>query len=250
MTEQTPQTKAPTTRSRFRRRSTYLVGLPLLVAVLAGLIIVIGPYVYIHYIEGPPPAKLAFEPAAKRPPPGESTARADLDGTWRVTAGSQAGYRVQETLFGQGTTAVGRTAAVEGSLVLDGRVVRSGSFRVDLRTVTSDRDARDRRFREQIMDTARFPIATFRLSAPATLRRVPADLVTIRTAIRGRLTLHGRTRPVTVLLSARRNGRHVEVQGSIPVVFAEYGITNPSFGPAKTGDRGEIELLLSFERAG
>ena len=34
-----------------------------------------------------------------------------LAGTWKVGKGSTAGYRVQETLFGQSNTAVGRTTA-------------------------------------------------------------------------------------------------------------------------------------------
>ncbi len=51
---------------------------------------------------------------------------------------------------------------------------------------------------------------------------------------------------MTVTLAARRNGPHIEIQGSIPVAFADYGIPNPSFGPARTDDRGAIELLLVF----
>jgi hypothetical protein len=32
------------------------------------------------------------------------------------------------------------------------------------------------------------------------------------------------------------------------VTFADYGITNPSFGPVTTKDSGEIEFLLAFAR--
>jgi len=35
-----------------------------------------------------------------------------VSGAWTVTTGSQAGYRVQEILFGQSHTAVGRTSKV------------------------------------------------------------------------------------------------------------------------------------------
>jgi YceI-like domain len=103
-------------------------------------------------------------------------------------------------------------------------------------------------FQDRIMATADFPTATFRLVAPVTLRRLPADLTTVRVSARGRLTLHGKTQPVTVALTTRRNGAHVEVQGSILVAFADYGIPNRNFGPAQTDDRGTIEFLLVFDR--
>ncbi len=164
-------------RPFLRRRTTYLVGVPLLLGLGALLLVVVAPYVYIHYIEGPAPAELAFEPAAAG---SRSAAPVRLDGTWRVAPGSQAGYRVDETLFGQGTTAVGRTEAIRGRFVLDGTTVRSGAFTVDLREVSSDREARDQQFQDRIMATADFPTATFRLVAPFTLRRLPADLTTVR----------------------------------------------------------------------
>jgi polyisoprenoid-binding protein YceI len=235
-------------RSRLRRRSTYLVGVPLVLVILAVLVVVVGPYVYINYIEGPPPEELAFEPVAKDRSGASAGEPRSLDGAWRVASGSQAGYRVEETLFGQGTTAVGRTAAVEGRFVLAGTVVQSGDFEVDLQTVSSDRAARDREFQGRIMDTARFPMARFRLSAPLTLRRLPADQAAVDVSARGRLTLRGTSKPVNVALAARRNGPQLEVQGSIPVVFADYGIPNPSLGPAQTEDHGTIEFLLVFTR--
>ena len=73
-----------------------------------------APYVYIHFIEGPAPAKLELPkshgdvvhlraPRRDRRPPR----RRSLDGTWNVGTGSLAGYRVQEVLLGQNATAVG-----------------------------------------------------------------------------------------------------------------------------------------------
>jgi hypothetical protein len=52
---------------------------------------------------------------------------------------------------------------------------------------------------------------------------------------------------VTLDLTAKRTAGRIQAAGSVPVVFAEWGIPNPSFGPAKTGDRGELEFLLLFE---
>ena len=65
----------------------------------------------------------------------------------------------------------------------------------------------------------------------------------------GELTLHGTTKAVTVELTVQRDGDTVNVSGSIPVTFADYGIANPSFGPVTTEDNGEIEFLLAFTRS-
>jgi polyisoprenoid-binding protein YceI len=48
----------------------------------------------------------------------------------------------------------------------------------------------------------------------------------------GELTLHGVTRSVTIPLAARRDGSTLAVDGSLTVTFADYGIDDPSGGPA------------------
>ena len=63
----------------------------------------------------------------------------------------------------------------------------------------------------------------------------------------GNLTLRGITKSVTFDLTAQRVGNNVKVNGNIPVVFADYKISNPSGGPATTEDHGVIEFLLVFE---
>jgi len=46
-----------------------------------------------------------------------------------------------------------------------------------------------------------------------------------------------------------RQGATIAVSGSIPIVFSEYGIRNPSGGPATTGSSGTLEFLLNFSHA-
>jgi hypothetical protein len=53
-----------------------------------------------------------------------------LDGSWTVASGSQAGYRVQEVLFGQDTEAVDRTSAVTRELTVSGSQMESGNLTV------------------------------------------------------------------------------------------------------------------------
>ena len=56
------------------------------------------------------------------------------------------GYRVKEVLFGQSTTAYGRTSAVTGSLTVSGAKATAATFSADLTTVASDQSRRDAQF--------------------------------------------------------------------------------------------------------
>ena len=68
------------------------------VAVLVALAVV-GPYAFIHFIEGDPPQKLTVSDAVSSGAgPTTTVAVPDsFDGTWTAAVGSQAGYRVKET---------------------------------------------------------------------------------------------------------------------------------------------------------
>lgn len=216
-----------------------------LLAVVAVIVLVVGgTWVYINLIRDDAPQRLTLEEREAEPPAeGEDT---DLAGRWLAGEGSEAGYRVDEILFGQNATAVGRTSDVEGELVIEGTTVASTSMTVDLTTVTSDQDRRDGQFQGRIMNTAEFPTATFELTQPI---EVPEGATTLTVRVTGELTLRGTTREVTFDLSARRSGEAIEAQGSVPIVFEEWGIPNPGTGPITTEDHGELEFLVVFTRA-
>jgi polyisoprenoid-binding protein YceI len=212
------------------------------VAVLL-LIVVGGPFVYFHFIEGSSPAKLTL-PKTKA---GTTTAVVPLAGTWTVATGSTAGYRIQETLFGQSHTAVGRTTAVTGQMTANAGQVTETTVTVDLTKVSSDSGQRDSQFQDRIMNTSQFPTATFTLTSPIDLGTVPAAGSTVTQKATGTLAMHGTTRPIQVDLSSVQTGNLIKVNGSIPVTFADYNISNPSGGPATTGDSGILEFLVTFQ---
>lgn len=221
----------------------------ILVALVAlALLIPLGTYAYIHWIADDAPDRLSL--ATDAPPTSAGAApTGTVEGSWQATAGSQVGYRVKEVLFGQSTEAVGRTTKVTGTMAIAGTTVTAVDLTVDMNSVSSDESRRDGQFRGRIMNTSRFPTATFKLTKPLSLSSIPTDSSTIRVSAVGDLTLRGTTKSVTVPLEARRNGDRIEVSGAVPIVFAEWGIPNPSFGPATTEDHGELELLVVFARA-
>jgi polyisoprenoid-binding protein YceI len=201
--------------------------------------------VYINFVSDDAPERLDISSETTVP---ERAATAPTDGTWTATEGSTAGYRVKEILFGQDNVAAGRTNSVSGEMSIEGPEVTTADFTVDLTTVTSGESRRDNQFQGRIMDTASFPTATFALTQPIDLGAVPEPNQEITAQAVGNLTLRGTTKPVTIDVKAVRTGNNVRVSGTFPIVFAEWGIPNPSFGPITTEDRGELEFLVVFSK--
>jgi len=243
--------------SFWRRWRNWIIG-----AVVALVVLFVGgPFVYINFIKDDAPARLTFEDAtttsagsgsstsASSAATGTPTAANPIEGTWTVTDGSQVGYRVKEVLFGQSAEAAGRTSDVTGQVTIAGTTVVAASFTADMTTVASDESRRDGQFNGRIMNTSEFPEATLALSQPIDLGSVPGDLVEVTDSVTADLTLRGVTQSVTFDLKARRNGANLEVNGSIPITFADYGIPNPTTAGITTEDHGELEFLIVLSKS-
>lgn len=234
-----------------RHWKRWLIGTGVAVVVL----VVGGPLFYIHVIEGKAPAPLTLGTAIGTSTTiatgatGASTTPVAINGTWKVSSGSVVGYRIKEVLLGQDNTAVGRTNSVTGSLTLSGSQVATASFTADLTTVTSDRSQRDHQFQGRIMDTSSFPTATFTLTKPVTLTGDPASGRTFSAQATGTLAMHGTTKSVTFTVTGKVTGATAQVNGSIPIVFTDWNIPNPSFGPVSTDDHGTLEFLLNLTKS-
>ena len=257
------------------------------VVVLAILGATAGPFIYIHFIKDDAPKSVEEQGLPTRsddpattivttPDVTAATTVATADSAAGTTSASTAdttgastadgagetyaltmsddvtvnyvGYRVTENLFGQDTEGVGRTTSVTGSLTLDGSSITSADFTVDMTTLKSDEDNRDRKFKGEIMETSKFPTATFAITQPIELGSVPADGTEITASATGDLTLHGVTKSVTLDVTAQRNGGVIDVLSSTNVKFADYDIDNPSNGAVTTDDNGTIEFLLTFTK--
>lgn len=219
-----------------------------------------GTWLYINVIKDDAPDRLTLDDAAAgettttatsddTEPAGEAPSGEGVDGEWTATGDSVVGYRAKEILFGQDTEGVGRTSDVTGTMTISGSTVSEAGFDVDLTTVKSDSGNRDGQFQGRIMDTEQFPTATFELTSPIDFGSVPADGTDITATAEGDLTLRGNTRPVTLELTARREGDTISVLTSYDVVFEDWGIPDPSFGPAQVDPNALLEIKLVFERA-
>ena len=203
-----------------------------------------GAFVYTNFIADDAPAPLDTTPSVQASVDPTVT----LPGTWTIAEGSEVGYRVKEILFGQEAEAVGRTSEITGTFTIDGNSLTEGSFEVDMASVTSDQSRRDGQFRGRIMEVETYPTATFELTEPLNLSGINEQQTQGEATATGNLTVHGVTREVTFDIKGVRSGDQIQITGSIPIVFADYNIDNPSGGPAQTEDSGMLEFALNFEK--
>jgi polyisoprenoid-binding protein YceI len=266
-------------RALLRRRSTYLIGIPVLVIAVA----LLAPVVYVNFIKSEPPARLSFADAdratttsvaalaaveagptttaavttttaagatsiPRRAAASTTAPPSPIEGRWRVGPGSLSGYRVGEYLGLTRSEAVGRTDKVTGEFIISGTTVASGSWTVDMASVKSDDDRRDQNYR-RVMEVEEYPTSTFVLASPIALNGVPDDGSVVTRKVTGAFTMHGQTKTVTFDVNARRKSGRVEVLGTIRVNYTEYGVQNPSNGYARADDEGDVEFLLLFDRS-
>jgi polyisoprenoid-binding protein YceI len=235
---------SPSRRGRSRRSrppKRYPLKWVVLGLALVALLLIGGPYFYFNVIEGKSPGKLSLPPVKGTFGP---VATGPVSGTWIVTSGSEAGYRVDEILLGQSHTAVGRTSKVSGGLVISGTEVTAADFTVNLASVRSDQRSRDAQFNGFIMKTYNYPNATFRLTEPIQIGTIPALGKEIQVAAVGDLHMRGVSQPITFTLGAERLSDGIEVNAEIPIVFSRWHIPNPSFAVAQVGNTGTLEVLL------
>jgi polyisoprenoid-binding protein YceI len=188
----------------------------------------------------PGPAPLAL-PEGAAPPSGP------LAGIWQVTTGSVAGFRVRETIIGFSNDVTGRTGDVTGTVVVTGAQISHATFQVSLGTIAVNGKTRQPQLVKSL-DVNAHPVATVTLTRPVPLPAAfSSGAVTTRTAA-ATLTLNGMSHPVTVTLSARRDGTAIEAAGSLPVAFSDFRIAEPGglgfFGSLASDGTAEFLLIL------
>lgn len=226
-------TGRPPSRRRWLRR--VLIGLFALVVVVVAAVVL--------YVENAPvPAPLALPTRHTSAPAGP------VDGDWQVVRGSEAGYRIEQTVLFATGEVVQRTTHVDGTLTVAGDRITAAAFHVDLTTIASD----GRRTPQLAvsLDTGHHPDAAVRLTEPVALPPTFASGATVSARAVGELTLRGVARPVTFTVTARRDGDRLLATGTIPVAFADWSIPSPAdYGPfGSLADHGVAEFLLVLSR--
>jgi polyisoprenoid-binding protein YceI len=233
-----------------RRRLLFSGAVALIALGLAG----VGGYVYFFSNLRSSPPSLALSAS----PTGSATASTGLAGTWTVTNGSVARYRVKELFVGETAKhdAVAQTSSVTGTMSVSGD---SNGYQASGIAVTADLSSlhsidtvagRNVSQRDGIvsrqLDVQQFPNAKFTAtstSVPASVSSGKADIT-----VPGTLTIHGVTKDVTVTGQAQVIGDRIEVAGSVAINMADYGVSPPRVPFTAVDPTATIEFDLFLTR--
>lgn len=226
------------------------------IAVVVGIVAVgvlavtAGPVVYRDFL-APPPAEtplLTADDTTLSMGDDAPLDAASLSGTWNLSEGSVAGYRVDEVLNGTDVTVTGRTSQVEGTLTVSELTLTGAEFTVDVGSISTDSPPRDSYFRDTALRASEHPTATFRLTQPTVAAQAPIVGETVEQQFVGELTIAGITKPVAFTAQVRTDGATAEVAGQIPIAFSDFGVQAPSLGFVSVENEGFVEFELVARR--
>ena len=193
--------------------------------------------------------------------PASSTTPSGLVGHWKISVGSEVGYRAREKFINQPapTEAVARTSAVAGSLVIESPggqfVVRQVSFSADLTKLHSvDTYATYQAFQRDnfvaglYLQTGQFPSATFKADSITPPAGASSSTTPVAMVGHGRLTLHGVSHDVDVPLTIQLSADRIELVGSLGLEMPDYGIEVPQIGFTRAEPHAIIEFHLFLTR--
>jgi len=157
-------------------------------------------------------------------------AAAQGDGTpYQVVADeSEASYAVGETFLGQNrdVTAIGRTSAITGAIVIKDGVIQPSVVEVDLSTLKSDQERRDKRVQETL-DVANHPKATFSITgAEGNPVLKPGEETDVK--LQGTMRIKGVDRPLTFDARVKLDGDQLWLNATTEFAMTDFGVEPPN----------------------
>lgn len=164
---------------------------------------------------------------------------------------SQATFTIDEVLFGKPNTVVGKTNSITGQIQInhkDPSQSQLGQIRVDLSTLLTDNDFRNRALQNRILETDQ-PANQFAVFVPTSLKGLPSSISVgqpVSIQITGDLTIHQVTRTVT--FDARvtlTSATELTGQAQSTVKYKDFNLAIPNV-PSVTGVSDDVLLALTF----
>jgi polyisoprenoid-binding protein YceI len=189
--------------------------------------------------------------------PGGSLASATLTPTNGGTvftidsSGSQASFTINEVLLDQPNTVIGKTNQVAGQIevnLADPSKSQVGPIRVDVSTLVTDSDFRNRALQGRILETGNSAnkYATF---DPASITGLPETITigqTVTFQITGKLTIHQVMRTVTfATLVTPESATLLKGEAQATVRYEDFNLAIPNV-PSVTGVSDNVTLTLTF----
>jgi polyisoprenoid-binding protein YceI len=205
----------------------------------------------------PTQAAQSSDPATSVPQPttAASSAPAAADGAtlYRIDATqSEVRYEVNETFF-QGNrlnTAIGRTKGVAGDILInttDPAKSQIGEIVIDISQFTSDESRRDNFIRNNGLQSAKYPQATFKTTS---ISGLPAKVNVgdeVSFTITGDLTVKETTKPVTWQVSLKNNDQTISGTATTQILMSDFGVGPLQLPMLATEDN--VKLTFDFVAA-
>lgn len=161
-----------------------------------------------------------------------------------------ASYSVEETFLNDNNrlaTAIGQTSQVSGDLALDyaDPSRSSGSFSVDISTLTSDSARRDNAIRGRWLESSTYPLATFVIRSITGLPADPQEGQPLNFKMQGEMTVRQATRAVEWDVTATLTGDTLTGTATTFILMADFGVTPPDIGGVLRVKDG-VTLTLNF----
>lgn len=164
---------------------------------------------------------------------------------------SQATFTIDEVLFGKPNTVVGKTNSITGQIQVnlkDPSQSQVGQIRVDLSTLLTDNDFRNRALQNRILETDQ-QTNQFAVFVPTSLKGLPSTISLgqpVSFQITGDLTIHQVKRSVTfdakVTLTSSTT---LTGQAQATVNYKDFNLAIPNV-PSVTGVSDTVQLALTF----
>lgn len=154
-------------------------------------------------------------------------------------AASSLGFVLDATLH----KVEGRLGPASGAIAFDpASGEAAGEVVIDLTAADTGNGRRDAKMHEKVLDTDRYPVATYRVSRLSF--RGPLQQGRNDVQLRGELDLRGDSHPVEVLAEARLDGDRVTATGFLDVPYVDWGLHDPSFFLLRVGKQVRVELSI------
>lgn len=180
-------------------------------------------------------------------------ASTDINGEWHVAHTrdentTSVGFTFFEILPSDRRETSGSTQAVEGYATIEEGTLKAGEITVDMAEVSTDNERRDINVRTKILNTNQYPTATFSVTEPADVSRVPGDGTPGKVTLDGEMEIRGETRPLSHEFDVLRDGDRLILSGDVLIDRHEYGVESPDFVAAKIDDTGELNIRIALEK--
>jgi polyisoprenoid-binding protein YceI len=216
-------------------------------------VVVVGSFAYIWFSGGSAEPSRETEADRVEPQQAESVVYEAVSGQ------SEARFIIEEVLRGEPNTVVGVTDQVDGSVSIQFEEpdVEIGQFVINVRTVQTDDEVRDRTIRSLILESNKdeFEFSTFE---PTSIAGIPDSIAvgdSLDLEVTGDLTVRDVTRPVVFDMTLEVSSRE-EILGTAntAITWDDFDITIPYVGGdsivASVGDEVRLELEFVAEAAG